>query len=56
MDRKQFVLGPWTLTPGDHRLTFAADGEPIRPSDVADSKDARPLTVAFRNDRWIEAP
>jgi hypothetical protein len=56
MDRRQFVLGPWTLTPGDHLLTFAADGEPIRPSDVADSKDARPLTVAFRNDRWIEAP
>ena len=32
------------------------EDEPTRPSDVADSKDVRPLTVAFRNDRWIDAP
>ena len=53
--RGQHVLGPWTLAPGDHTLTFAVDGEPTRPSDVADSKDTRLLTVAFRNDRWVEA-
>ena len=56
LTRKQYTLGPWTLPPGDHVLAFAADGEPTRPSDVADSKDVRPLTVAFRNDRWIDAP
>jgi hypothetical protein len=56
MARKEYTLGPWTLGPGDHVLTFAADGEPTRPSDVADSRDMRPLTVAFRNDRWIGTP
>jgi hypothetical protein len=56
MARKEYTLGPWTLAPGDHVLAFAADGDPTRPSDVADSKDVRPLTVAFRNDRWIDAP
>jgi hypothetical protein len=56
MAREDYTFGPWTLAPGDHELSFAADGEPTRPSDVADSRDARPLTVAFRNDRWISAP
>jgi hypothetical protein len=54
MARTQHTLGPWSLTPGDHVLRFTADGEPTRPSDVADTKDNRPLTVAFRNERWIE--
>jgi hypothetical protein len=53
MTRQQYTLGPWVLAPGDHTLVFAADGEPTRPSDlVDDSKDVRPLTVAFRNERW----
>jgi hypothetical protein len=44
------------LAPGDHTLAFAASGEPTRPSDlVDDSKDVRPLTVAFRNERWVAA-
>ena len=56
MDRHPYTLGPWTLEPGDHTLSFAADGEPTRPSDlVDDSKDARPLTVAFSNERWVAA-
>jgi hypothetical protein len=54
MARHQYTLGPWTLSPGDHTLTFTADGDPTRPSDVADdSKDVRPLTVALRNERWL---
>lgn len=57
MTRSQHVFGPWTLTPGDHTLTFKADGEPTRPSDVNDaSKDRRQLTVAFRNERWRDMP
>jgi hypothetical protein len=48
------VLGPWTLAPGDHTLVFSADGEAVRPTDFADnSSDRRPLTVAFRQERWI---
>jgi hypothetical protein len=53
MTRQQHTLGPWTLTPGNHTLAFAADGEPTRPSDlVDDSKDRRPLAIAFRNENW----
>jgi hypothetical protein len=53
MTRQQYTLGPWLLSPGDHVLAFTADGEPTRPSDLVDnSKDVRPLTVAFRNERW----
>ena len=54
MARLQYTLGPWVIGPGDHTLVFTADGEPTRPSDlVDDSKDVRPLTVAFRNERWV---
>ncbi len=53
MSRQQYTLGPWVMAPGDHTLTFSAEGEPTRPSDlVDDSKDHRALTVAFRNERW----
>ena len=53
MTRQQHTLGPWTLTPGDHILAFTADGEPTRPSDlIDDSKDRRPLAVAFRSENW----
>jgi hypothetical protein len=53
MTRAEYKLGPWRLAPGDHTIVFTADGEPTRPSDlVDDSKDHRPLTVAFRNERW----
>jgi hypothetical protein len=56
MTRRQYALGPWTLAPGDHTLVFSADGDPTRPSDlVEDSKDSRPLTVAFSNERWVAA-
>jgi hypothetical protein len=54
MIREPYTFGPWTLEPGDHTLSFAADGEPTRPSDqLEDSKDNRPLTVAFSNERWV---
>lgn len=54
--RKAHVLGPWTLTPGDHTLAFVAEGEPVRPSDVAGgTRDRRPLTIAFRHTRWNRA-
>jgi hypothetical protein len=54
MTRQAYTLGPWTLAPGDHTLSFSADGEPTRPSDqLEDSKDTRPLTVAFSNERWV---
>jgi hypothetical protein len=57
MTRQPYTFGPWTLEPGDHTLSFSADGEPTKPSDlVDDSKDTRPLTVAFSNERWIAAP
>jgi len=56
MTRQPYTLGPWTLEPGDHTLSFSADGEPTRPSDqLEDSKDTRPLTVAFSNERWVAA-
>ncbi len=52
--RTVHTFGPFDLAPGDHRFIFAADGPPLKPSDVEDSKDNRQLTVAFRNDRWSE--
>jgi len=56
MTREPHTFGPWTLEPGDHTLSFTADGEPTRPSDqLEDSKDNRPLTVAFSNERWVPA-
>lgn len=51
-DMRQYVLGPWTLAPGDHTIAFAASGEPFRPTDDGKSTDTRRLTVAFRNMRW----
>jgi hypothetical protein len=54
--RSQHVLGPWTLAPGDHTLALSSDGAGIRPAELDDSSDRRPLTVAFRNPRWIDAP
>jgi hypothetical protein len=52
MTRNVYQFGPFELAPGDHVVSFSADGPPTRPSDVEDSKDNRPLAVAFRNDRW----
>ena len=52
MRRSSHAFGPVTLTPGDHVLAFTADGEPTRPSDVAESRDSRPLSVAFRGIEW----
>ncbi len=56
-DRQEVVVGPWRLTPGTHTLAFAADGDPVRPVDDVDaSRDRRSLTIAFRRDRWVDAP
>jgi hypothetical protein len=55
MERRPYVLGPWTFSPGDHLVAFVPDGEPTRPSEVANSSDIRLLTVAFRNDAWTES-
>jgi hypothetical protein len=50
------TAGPWTLRPGRHVLTFAASGEPYRPSDHG-STDNRQLTVMFKSDeRWLRSP
>jgi len=58
VSRKAHAIGPWTLTPGDHTLAFVADGDPVRPSDVAGTTDRRPLTIAFRHTHWsrVAAP
>lgn len=56
LQRQEHRAGPWTLSPGDHTLTFVADGEPLRPADGDNSTDRRSLTVAFRNDRWVDVP
>jgi hypothetical protein len=56
MQRQDYVAGPWTLAPGAHTLDFVADGEPLQPSDTDTSHDRRPLTVAFRNERWNDVP
>lgn len=56
MQRQDHLAGPWTLSPGDHTLMFTSDGDPIRPANADSSSDTRPLTVAFRDDRWVDAP
>lgn len=53
IEQRDYRFGPWTLSPGPHTATFEASGEPIRASDVADSGDNRPLTIAFRRERWL---
>ena len=53
--RERHVLGPWSLAPGDHEVTFAAGGRPFRPSEHGLSADDRALTVAFRQRRWMDA-
>lgn len=52
-ERRDYRLGPWTLAPGPHTVLLEASGDPIRAADVAGSGDTRPLTIAFRADRWI---
>ena len=52
-EQRDNSFGPWTLTPGPHTVIFEASGDPIRASDVVDSGDNRPLTIAFRRERWL---
>jgi hypothetical protein len=49
-------VGPWTLTPGDHVVGFAARGRPFQPSAAAGSPDSRRLTIAFHGATWVEVP
>ena len=51
--RRSYEIGPFALAPGDHTITFAADGAPTRPSDVENSRDRRLLTISFHNERWV---
>jgi hypothetical protein len=53
LEKRAHDLGPVTFTPGEHVVAFTADGPPLRPSDVEESKDRRLLTVAFHNERWV---
>lgn len=55
MTRTQHVLGPWLLAPGDHTLVFTSGGGAMPPAEFGDSRDRRPITVAFRNPRWTDA-
>jgi hypothetical protein len=55
IEGRDFTLGPWLITPGSHRLQFAADGEALRPSDFSNTTDRRVLAVSFRNERWVSA-
>jgi hypothetical protein len=50
---QQSVVGSWLLTPGIHTVDLAASGPPFRPSDTGASTDRRPLTISFRDERWI---
>jgi hypothetical protein len=50
-----YLLGPWPLAPGPHRLTFEAGGEPFQPSAEGISRDSRELTIAFHGHAWISA-
>jgi hypothetical protein len=50
---REYTIGPWVFSPGDHTLTFSASGPLVRPADRGGSSDTRLLAVCFRNPRWI---
>jgi hypothetical protein len=50
---REYTLGPWSLTPGEHTLSFLPSGVPFKPSAHGASDDERDLTISFRNPRWI---
>ncbi len=52
---EDFTFGPWRLAPGDHVLSFSADGDPVRPADSDGGADRRPLTISFKNEHWNTA-
>ena len=45
-------IGPLTLRPGDHTLTFRAASSPAVADDLIHNGDPRPLSVAFGDWRW----
>jgi hypothetical protein len=50
--RARRSIGPLTLRPGDHTLTFRAASAPTVADDLIHNGDARPLSVAFGDWRW----
>jgi hypothetical protein len=47
-ERATYRLGPWTIAPGAHRLTFTTP----EPAGEAPGRDRRQLTVMFRAWTW----
>ena len=54
--RHVYRLGPWTLAPGDHTVTFTSIEPAVQPSAGGTSADDRSLTVAFRSLAWVAIP
>ena len=54
--RHAYQLGPWTLSPGDHIVTFTSAEPAVQPSAKGTSTDSRLLTVAYRAPTWVVLP
>ncbi|MBA3297733.1 MAG: hypothetical protein H0U19_12440 [Acidobacteria bacterium] len=50
--RRTYELGPVSLTPGPHDLTFHAVETPTAPGDVTRNGDRRALSFAFGTWNW----
>jgi len=51
--RSVYRIGPLTLTPGDHHLTFQAVDAPTAPADLSGRGDVRRLSVAMGTWQWL---
>jgi hypothetical protein len=54
-ERRFHRIGPVTLMPGTHELTFHPEEPPTIANDVARNGDTRALSFAFGTWRWTEA-
>jgi len=51
--RRMYAIGPLTIAPGDHELTFHPTDPPTVAHDVIDNGDRRPLSFALGVWTWI---
>jgi len=51
-----YQLGPWTLAPGNHTITFTSVEPALQPSAGGISTDSRWLTVAYHGATWGVLP
>jgi hypothetical protein len=55
VSRREYLIGPISVPPGQHALRFRVLQPATRPSDVSGVGDRRPMTIAVRPWQWSPA-